>query len=126
MAGNNQQKCPKCGSRMVTVRGRWTCLLCSTEKRTIPESHKFYEVNREEITADLRRLGRDATSRKWKITAGSFSKLRRRWGVAKPRARRTPAAVPADNHVPGLPAWSDSWPEAVQLKWLEILEGRLK
>jgi len=124
--GKDRPKCPKCGSGMVTIRGRWTCLLCNTETRTRAETHEFYEVNKQDIQVDLRQLGRAATLKKWRIPEGSLAKLSRRWGISTPRTRRAPALASADNLVPGLPPWSDDWPEAVQLKWLEIFQGRLK
>jgi len=59
------------------------------------ERHRFYEEHKEEILADLQKLGRPATLKKWNVPGGTMVGLLIRWG------RATPPPPPADKDALG-------------------------
>jgi len=59
------------------------------------DRHKFYEENKENILNDVSNLGLKATRKKWRIPYGTWTGLKRRWGLAVSPKRRY-SAKPID------------------------------
>lgn len=112
-------RCPHCGGTLFIEDGVNKCLACSREVEGPQAMYRYYEYNKEAIMASMEEVGIKKTTVKWKIPPGSIEKLRRRWsknGTPEPGQ----AILPDGSAGPyGLPPWSDSWPYAVMLQWLE-------
>lgn len=108
------------------------------------ERHKYYEDNKEAIVADFLAIGRKATCEKWGIPrGGTLITLEKRWLTPEQRqglnnrkrkrrkiktaraevARAATPKAPDNGKLPAFPAFSDSWPMMVQIKWLETYEN---
>jgi len=90
---------------------------------TPAQRRKFYLDNAVDILKDIKELGPSKAARKWDIPKGSILGVRGRLiskfpllEEQKPPEERHPQG---DNQLPQLPAWSDTWPEAVQILWLQ-------
>jgi len=91
---------------------------------TQSQRRKFYLDNAVDILRDIKEIGPSKAARKWDIPKGSILGVRDRLiskfpllEEQKPAIERDP---PGDNQLPQLPAWSDTWPEAVQILWLKL------
>ena len=102
------------------------------------EKHRFYEAHREEIVADLRATGRQATCKKWNIASSTMTQLGDRWLTREERKELTTrgnkaaqAAIKQQleqaakekatrNGLPLFPEFSNDWDKAVQMRWLEV------
>jgi len=96
------------------------CLACS---RTIKGNHsksKYHNYNKTAILADYAKIGQTSTCKKWNIPSGTIVGLVRRWGVKPLELPALELAKTGEAGPFGLPAWSDSWGEELQLKWLEM------
>uniref|UniRef100_A0A6M3Y2F8 Uncharacterized protein n=1 Tax=viral metagenome TaxID=1070528 RepID=A0A6M3Y2F8_9ZZZZ len=113
-------KCPKCKSTMHQEYGVWRCLNDSEEIEDNYARHQFYEKNKDQIIADYQAGGPRQLEAKWNMGGPAWFHLRKRWGVAKLGNRARPVPAAPINGSPPLPAWSDTWPESVQLAWLGI------
>lgn len=92
---------------------------------------KWYQERRELITADIQKMGQHAARLKWDVPIGTWSRMKRfvKPEVPKPKRHARPSKDHLDNtyfddepqiiELPKLPAWSDDWPETVQLQWLK-------
>ena len=78
----------------------------------------WYIEHKAQILADIKRFGELKTRRKWAIPTGSWSMLMKRFGCRPGAADQVKHEVSLDI-LPAFPAFSDSWPEQVQLAWLE-------
>ena len=117
----------------------------TTDEQSVPpppkERHllgKYYEENKEAILHDYQALLLREFFRKWQFHAGSWTKLKRSWGLQGKRpvkkskavsnpsrpASRLPAPDPlhTNDQLPPFPAFNDSWPFIVQEKWLEVYQ----
>lgn len=91
-----------------------------------PERHRWFEANKERILTDVRKYGYSKAKRKWDICAATWSLTMKRWGIKLVGATR-PLYQPEEEVTKGsskFPEFSNDWPEAVQLKWLEIYEKK--
>lgn len=83
----------------------------SQEVLAKPKKHKqigrYYEENKELITADYKSMTLLALFKKWGITSSTWTKLRTAWGVPKKGGRRRPRQRLADQ-APGEPAAATS------------------
>ena len=112
-------KCLKCGGKVLRDCSELRCLNCGMEWKSPREKTAWYDSNREDILKDVRELGQAKACGKWLIPKGSLSRLLSRWTEVTPE-NPVPVRTPTANvMLPGLPAFSDSWPETVQIKWLE-------
>lgn len=102
------------------------------------EKHRFYEAHKEEIMADLRTMGRQATCKKWNIASSTMTQLGDRWltpeerkeltirsnEAARAAARRQleqdAQEKAAHNGLPLFPEFSSEWDKGVQMRWLEV------
>lgn len=90
------------------------------------ERHACLEQNKERILADITAFGRTMTSRKWGLPKTTLWGLYNKSLEHKPRAAPGPAATNSKKPpLPALPPFSDSWPEATQVKWLEVYRSLL-
>lgn len=113
---------------------------------------RYYDENKKWILADLEEMGTKATREKWHIPSGTWTGLRKRWGIspkqphspkivskkmgddthATPPPPATPgkadlgAGGPAPGLPPGMPAFSPEWPMETQVKWLEVFRDIYK
>lgn len=114
------------------------------QKMNIPQRHAFLEAHRVEMLADRQAMSCKAFRIKWDLAPSTWHNLAKRWGVDSSGAilldtvpvssnRPQAAAVsskqpqaaaisPNGQHPPALPPWRDDWPEAVQLRWLQVLD----
>ena len=122
------------------------CMACSRAIKGIGDKHLYYLKNKPAILADINLAGQTKARKKWLIPSGTLTGLLRRWErngspvpapapaadelksegvITTPTPRiKAPAPAPGDNGSRELPAWSNDWPEAVMLKWLEIYQER--
>lgn len=112
-------KCPTCGGDLFLEDDVPKCFACSRFIRTNPQKTAYYNANKEAILADVATRGRPTALDSWHITGSTFHNLKKRWdrnGSPPP----DPPPAPAGRYVfPELPVFSDSWPEEVQLRWLD-------
>ena len=94
---------------------------------SLRERHACLDQNKERILADITAFGRSNTSHKWGLPKTTLSGLYQKWlGHEAPAAPRPVAASSkTPPPLPALPAFSDSWPEATQVKWLEVYRSLL-
>lgn len=99
--------------------------------------NKYYKANQKAILAEVARQGELATRKRWGIISSTWTQLKRRWGLPvesrKPGKRQVPLK-PASNGAkqpeaatsrlvfPTFPAWSESWPPELQLRWMDLYE----
>jgi len=133
----NKGTCPECGEvRQFTHNKQQPYIVLQegklTEDKKRPgqnnqEKHRWYEKHKDDIVRDLLTKGRTFTRHKWKIPSPSIFVLEQRWLTAEQIAQvektTTTEFIAVDNgQLPEFPKFGDTWPEAVQLKWLEIYE----
>jgi len=100
------------------------CLQCGNGPLCKRQKHAYLVVNRDRILADLKKLDFGATCKKWHLSSSNIYNLRKGW---KPQPVELPVPVqePVANFIlPELPAFSNDWDPAVQLKWLEVWATR--
>lgn len=117
---NTKVGCRHCGGSLVRVDDEVKCLSCGRPAENTHDMCRYYEEHKKDIKADILEIGVAATIEKWRIPKGPFNKLRDRWlplEEQKPIGQRKP---PADNHMPRLPDFKDSWGPTVQELWLKI------
>jgi len=107
---------------MILEYGIWKCIHCGQEGVSAPERHRYIMAHKEEILADLEQLGREKTCTKWRIARSTLWGLERKSAELFKSTNPVPAADPIKNGLPPLPAFSDSWPAAVQKKWLDVYQ----
>ena len=113
-------KCRRCNGNMTDDEDGSRCLLCGRPPLGKIELSDYYLQHRDEITADFQRLGNQPTRKKWAIPSSTFQGLLIRWGIWEGKQRQAKPASGANGSQPAFPAFNDTWPEAVQLKWLEV------
>jgi len=115
-------KCQKCGNLITRIDGEDKCLSCGYVNVTTAQRSKFYLDNAKDILKDVKEMGPAKTARKWDIPLGSIGGLRNRLTSKFPLLEEQKPAIErdpqGDKQLPPLPVWSDTWPEAVQLLWL--------
>lgn len=116
-------KCPKCHTQMILEYGTWKCLNDSEEITSLVAKRQFYEEHKDEIIKDYQEKGSKYLTEAYGITSSTWFSLRKRWNVELMSRGTRPISVSANGDKPPLPAWSDTWPEAVQLKYLDILDS---
>ena len=102
----------------------------------------FFEENREAIIKDYHSMRLLLFFKKWSMNSNIWQALKGEWGVAgKGRGRKgkrqelkvargevvtrpspivaMPVPMPVPMPMPALPAFDDSWPEMVQLRWFD-------
>ena len=118
------KKCQKCGATITRIDDEDKCLSCGHVNMSIAQRKKFYLANAVEILQDIKALGPNVAARKWDIPLGSIRGLRDRLISKFPLLEQQKPAIerdpPGDKQLPQLPAWSDTWPEAVQILWLQV------
>jgi len=103
---------------------------------------RYYEDNKEAILHDLETLGVKAMQERWKISHatwrcksnGRVTGMAVRWGIVSPddiptrrkgvRRESSPETPPvtinaSDRSLPAFPEFDKSWPEIVQIRWLD-------
>lgn len=103
-----------------------------TKPKSTWAKRDYYNDNRNQIVAEIQQFGELRTRKRWGISASGWIFLKRRWGLpvkainqghAKHPRREKLAAAPHPawngHSLPDFPAFDKSWPESVQLKWLE-------
>lgn len=94
------------------------------DKMSRRERGKFFTAHKAEIIGDIEALGYTRTRTKWGMASSTLITLKRRWNIPDdpdaPPVQTPGAPVRPSNGLPPLPAWKDDWPEAVQLRWLEV------
>jgi hypothetical protein len=88
-------------------------------KMTHHEIRAWYTRHKPLILADIKQLGTKKTRHKWQIPSGTWSKLLLRFGQ-RPGAAEPAKHKASSDTLPPFPEFSDSWPESVQLGWLEV------
>jgi len=103
------------------------------------ECRLYWEKHKEEVLADLKRIGYSQTVKRWKISPGVLTKLRGNKGLKsrgkviipdKPSPEQPKEAngepiflgthkVVATNTLPGFPSFNDNWPMLTQIEWLQ-------
>ncbi len=113
-------RCPTCNGTYTVDNGENKCLSCSRGLRNNRQLSRYYIHNKEAILAAVKRDGQSMASMALKIPKTTLYGLVNRWS----KDALLPPAPGADNHnalvLPPLPVWSDTWPEATQVAWLEI------
>ena len=116
------KKCLKCGGTTTKIDDEDKCLSCGHVNMTQTQRRRFYLDNATEILRDIKVLGPSGAARKWDIPKGSILGVRDRLiskfpllEEQKPAIERDP---PGNKQLPQMPTWSDTWPEAVQVLWL--------
>ena len=90
------------------------------------ERHACLEQNKERILADMSALGFPKASQKWGLPKSTLHGLYKKWLEHKAPAAPGPLATGSNKPpLPALPPFSDSWPEATQVKWLEVYRSLL-
>ncbi len=110
----------------------------SEKEDTMPDPrllqrYRYYEDNKEAITADLLSRGRALTRERWGIPKGTLNHLMARWLTEEQKASipnpdeptaevnpTPPNSTPTDGALPPLPPFSNEWDPAVQLEWLRL------
>ena len=98
----------------------------TSEPTNIQARNEFYEDNKAAIIADLLKLGKPATRRKWRIPKGSLPRLIEKWLTPEQKAivdsvGLEPTTKFAKNgQLPALPEFSNDWEASVQVTWLQI------
>jgi len=119
-------KCSKCHSQMVLEHGSWKCLNDGQELSSTKAKHQFYEEHKEEIIAAYKEGGAPRLKHDWGLSGSTWFLIRKRWGVSPHRPEKGAISSIVNGCHGELPPWSDSWPEAVQLKYLDILSSLLE
>ena len=115
------------------------------------EMKGYYDANKEAILFDLEQLGVKEMCRRWGISQATWKTTQKgkmvglavRWGLvpsgeasapaevkaSSPQQEKSPSAtkVTKGNHLLAFPPFDSSWPELVQLRWLDTykdLAGR--
>ncbi|MDD5700448.1 MAG: hypothetical protein PHU23_00235 [Dehalococcoidales bacterium] len=104
----------------------------------------YYERNKAAIIEEWEGLGKPKSLPRWHISQASMNGLKKRWGLEdvqtrldRQRKEKIPLTSPSkvalrtESSVktpvfPMFPAFSDSWPEPVQIKWFDtyvMLQG---
>lgn len=83
------------------------------------EMGRWYRQFKPLILADIGKLGEKKTRQKWGIPSSSWSQLMSRFSCRADTAGTVKRKVSLDT-LPSFPEFSDSWPESVQLGWLEV------
>lgn len=114
--------------------GRQKQMSPDKSKPDIKAHLKWYREHKLEMIADLKQMSREEFLDKWKVSRQTISHLKSdpafTFSHPAPLSSRRltvspiKAAVPiAGDGLPPLPAFSDSWPEAVQIRWLGTYEA---
>jgi len=104
----------------------------SSEVPPKPEGRKQLEVycenNKDAILADYRSMRLRDFFKRWHLSSTSWTRLKPKWNVKGKHGNRSKKAtrhmetvkvpVNVEDSLPPLPAFSNSWPEAVQIEWL--------
>ena len=109
--------CRHCGGTLVREDGEIKCLACSRPATSLRDMKRFYDLHREDILLDIKKIGSKAAREKWRIASSTLNGLIKRWTE---QPAETPAPAQRSNNLPLLPEWSDTWPESIQAKWLDI------
>jgi hypothetical protein len=138
-------KCKKCGGTITSDGGNPKCINCGYEPLEMPapdvlkqvrivdvvekrpdqlqKRRQWYKKHKAEIKADIAQLGFRPAAEKWGYPyqmTGLFSDKRR---VKKALPAEDQKVDHKDRELPGLPVFTDSWPENVQIKWLEVWQA---
>ena len=116
--------CPRCGGNMYWEDDGLKCLQCGNGPLLKAQKHAYLVVNRDRILADVDKLGFGVARRKWHLVSSTIHNLRKGWKT-HPVELPAPVQEPVTNSkLPELPAFSNDWAPAVQIKWLEAWQIR--
>ena len=133
-------KCPKCNNLMVDDEEDKTlifCLNCGTRRpkqknNKLPEgynsknqSDSYFDEFREQMTKDYYNMFLLEFLGKWQISSVRWIRLKKRWHIQNKRTNTPVLKIPEPTLATSeLPIWSNNWPEAVMLKWLDVFERK--
>lgn len=86
--------------------------------------HDYYEENKEHILAEIEILGETATRKRWNINSGTWTGLKKRWGLPihnMPGQNQHQRARKLSNKplkLPSFPEFNEEWPSPVKVAWL--------
>jgi len=134
--------CSRCGGSLIRDNGAIKCLMCGREATDNLTLGRFYQLEKPNILKDIKEIGPKATRLKWQIPSGTFFRMRERWEpldeqlppamrLARNKGKAVPLPAPeqipieqgepeSNGILPRLPVWQDTWPEAIQVRWLDI------
>jgi hypothetical protein len=92
-------------------------------KRSPLAFNRYYRENRDAIMADIEKLGKDGTKKKWGIRERAYQTLTgnatKPPKVAKESKPATKPPIVEKGGKPALPTWNESWSNEVRLEWLK-------
>lgn len=83
----------------------------------------YWQEHKDEILADLARIGYSATRERWNISPGVLTRLRGRRGA---KSKPPQDKVSPLYGLPAFPLFDPTWPEVVQLHWFDTYLGLVK
>jgi len=119
---NGFPRCSKCQGKVLREGTRYRCLNCGQEWVSLKKRGEFYEFNKLDILKDVRSKGLKATRLKWQMPSSTLSGLIKKWEIVLAELPPVVTQEPAVNGLVKFPQFSDSWPESVMLKWLDVYE----